>query len=244
MSAGQLAAGHSLKNQLAMPKAANSERQNVEHVFFWFATGMSLVFGIGFWFLMFAINNHENAPEAPLDDAQPLVMAPDHPRQLVNFSLTDQNGRIITRADLNGKFLVVSFLFTSCSLTCPIVSGQMAEIQQLVTNQPDVRLISLTVDPDDDTVPVLAKYGHRFNADTNRWLFLTGDDAVIHNLIGTSFLSPDTNDAFAYMPGNFANIERIALVDPQGRVRDYFDGLGNGAPEAVLKEIMQLRNQH
>ena len=50
---------------------------------------------------------------------------------------------------------------------------------------------------------------------------------MIHNLIGTSFLSPDTNDVFAYMPGNFANIERIALVDPQGHVRDYFDGLNN-----------------
>ena len=84
----------------------------------------------------------------------------------------------------------------------------------------------------------------RFGADTNHWLFLTGDNAVIHNLIGASFLSLDTNDAFAYMPGNFANIERIALVDPQGRVRDYFDGLGNGAPEAVAREILQLKSQH
>jgi protein SCO1/2 len=117
----------------------------------------------------------------------------------------------------------------------------MGKIQQLTSNQPDVRLVSLTVDPEDDTVPVLAKYGERFGADTNRWLFLTGDDAMVHNLIGTSFLAPDTNDAFAYMPGNFAHIERIALVDPQGRVRDYFDGLDSGAPEAVVREIRQLR---
>ncbi|MGH7993956.1 MAG: SCO family protein, partial [Limisphaerales bacterium] len=178
------------------------------------------------------------------DDTQPLVIPPDHPRQLVNFSLTDQTGRTVTRVDLNGKFLVVSFLFTSCSLTCPIVSRQMADIQQLTTNQPDVQLVSLTVDPDDDTVPVLATYGKRFGADTNHWLFLTGDNAVIHNPIGASFLSLDTNDAFAYMPGNFADIERIALVDPQGRVRNYFDGLGNGAAEAVAREILQLKSQH
>lgn len=226
-----------------MSKAARARQPDAEHLFFWFATGMSIVFGIGFWFLMFAMNDHQNPPEAPLDDTQPLVIPPDHPRQLVNFSLTDQTGRTVTRAELNGKFLVVSFLFTSCSLTCPIVSGQMADIQQLTANQPDVRLISLTVDPDDDTVPVLAKYGARFGADTNRWFFLTGDGPRIHDLIGISFLSPDTNDAFAYMPGNFANIERIALVDPQGRVRDYFDGLGNGAPEAVVKEILQLKSQ-
>ena len=224
-----------------MSKVAHARPPADERLFFWFVTGASLVFGIGFWFLMFALNHQGITPEAPLDEVQPLVIAPDHPRQLVDFSLTDQNGRAVTRADLDGKFLVVSFLFTSCSLTCPRVSQQMAEIQQLTTHQPDVRLVSLTVDPEDDTVPVLAKYGERFGADTNRWLFLTGDDAMLHNLIGTSFLAPDTNDAFAYMPGNFANIERIALVDPQGRVRNYFDGLDSSAPESVVREIRQLR---
>jgi protein SCO1 len=218
--------------------------QNAERQIFWMIIAFSLLFSIGYCLFLFVLNNHENAPAPPLDDSQPLLFPPDHPRALVNFSLTDQNGRTVTRKDLSGKILVVSFLFTSCSLTCPIVSSQMAAIQQLTTNQPDVQLVSLTVDPDDDTIPVLAKYGQRFGADTHRWLFLTGDDATMHNLIGISFLSPDTNDAFAYMPGNFANIERIALVDPQGRVRDYFDGLVNGAPEAVVKQILQLKSQH
>jgi len=227
-----------------MAASTSSRQQNAERQIFWMIITFSLLFSVGYCLLLFVLNKHENTPEPPLDDSQPLVFPPDHPRELVNFSLTDQNGHTVTRADLNGKFLVVSFLFTSCSLTCPIVSSQMAEIQKLTTNQPDVQLMSLTVDPDDDTVPVLAKYGQRFGADTNRWLFLTGYNAEVHNLIATSFLSPDTNDAFAYMPGNFANIERIALVDPQGRVRDYFDGLGNGAPEAVVKEILQLKTQH
>ena len=64
---------------------------------------------------------------------------------------------------------------------------------------------------------------------------------MIRNLIGTSFLSPDTNDAFAYMPGNFANIQRIAVVDPQGRVRAYFDGLNSNVATAVVAEINRLR---
>jgi len=226
-----------------MAAKAGSRQQSEERLIFWMIVTFSLLFSVGYCVFLFVLNHHENVPEAPLDDSQPLVIPPDRPRQLVDFSLTYQNGSTVTRADLKGKFLVVSFLFTSCSLTCPIVSAQMAQIQQLTTNQPDVQLLSLTVDPDDDTVPVLAKYGHRFNADTNRWLFLTGDDAVVHHLIGASFLLPDTNDAFAYMPGNFANIERIALVDPQGRVRDYFDGLGNGVPAAVVNEIQQLRDQ-
>ena len=213
-------------------------------MFFWFALGLAVPIGIGFCVLLFAVSHRNQTPDATyenLPDSPPVVIAPDHPRQLVNFSLTNQDGHAVTRADLKGKFLVVSFLFTSCSLTCPIVSRQMTEIQQLTTNQPDVDLVSLTVDPEDDTVPVLAKYGEHYGADTNRWLFLTGDEATVEKLIGTSFLSSDTNDLFSFMPGNFANIERIAVVDPQGKVQAYFDGLDNDVANAVVAEIESLR---
>jgi protein SCO1 len=222
-------------------RSSPSEPPSEERHVFWMLIGFSLFFCAGYGLFLLALTHHQDAPEAALDDSEPLVIAPDHPRQLIDFSLTDQDGRTVTRADLDGKFLVVSFLFTSCSLTCPVVSQQMEAIQQRTTNQPDLKLISLTVDPDDDTVPVLAKYSKRFSANSNCWLFLTGDNVVIHQLIGASFLSSDTNNAFSYMPGNFANIERIALVDPQGRVRNYFDGLDNDVPDAVIDEIKQLK---
>ena len=57
----------------------------------------------------------------------------------------------------------------------------------------------------------------RFGADTNRWLFLTGDKAVLYALIGQSFLAKDENDPFSYMPGNFSHTERIAVVDSGGQ---------------------------
>ncbi|HEY5041608.1 MAG TPA: SCO family protein [Verrucomicrobiae bacterium] len=227
-----------------MSAKAGSKANREERLFLFVAVTVSLVFGAGFCLLLFALNHRDQTPAAAyenLPDSPPAAIQPDHPRQLIQFSLDDQSGRKITRADLDGKILVVSFLFTSCSLTCPVVSRQMTQIQQLTTNQPDVRLVSLTVDPEDDSVPVLAKYSRHFSADTNRWLFLTGDEAMIHNLIGTSFLLPDTNDVFSYMPGNFANIERIALVDPQGNVRAYFNGLNNDVATAVVAEIAQLR---
>jgi len=224
------------------------KKRTSESAFFWFAIGLSVPVGIGFCVLLFALNRQGQISGTPvynynLPQSQPVIITPDHPRQLVNFSLTNQVGCSVTRKDLAGKFLVVSFIFTSCSVDCPLVSHQMAEIQQLTTNQPDVYLVSLTVDPEDDTVPVLDRYGECYGADTNRWLFLTGDENVMRNLIGTSFLAPDTTGAFAFMPGNFANTERIALVDPQGRVREYFDGLDNGTPQAMVQAISQLRNQ-
>src|SRR5580692_6362932 len=159
-----------------------SRQQNSERWFAIIAVVMCLFLGISFCALLFALNYHGQSEQTSLDnlpDSQPAFIQPDHPRNLVDFSLTDSDGRLVTRADLDGKFVVVDFLLTSCNVTCPAVNRQMVQIQQLTTNQPDVRLVSITVDPRDDTPAVLQKYGQTFGADTNRWLFLTGEKAVL-----------------------------------------------------------------
>ncbi len=214
-----------------MSEAAGSEKQNDVRLFVSIALAFAFVCGIGGWFVFAAMNS----------SAKTAGFKPDHPRQLINFTLTDSNGRTVTRSGLAGKILVVDFLYTGCSLTCPVVNRCMAQIQQLTTNQPDVRLISLTVNPRDDTPAVLATYGERFGADINRWLLLTGDKTQLYDLIGTSFLPQVPDDPFNYMPGNFANTERIAVVDSTGNVRAYFDGLREETAQAVVAEIARLR---
>jgi cytochrome oxidase Cu insertion factor (SCO1/SenC/PrrC family) len=180
-----------------MFQKAGSKQLNDERLFFYAATIMSLVFGAGFCWLLFALNSRDATPAvSAAAGSKAVAILPDHPRQLVNFSLTDRTGRTVTRSELAGKFLVVDFLFTSCSLTCPVINQRMAQIQQLTTNQPDVRLVSLTVDPRDDTADVLAQYAARFGADTNRWLFLTGDKTQLYGLIATSFLAQDADNQF------------------------------------------------
>ncbi len=202
---------------------------------------MALAFATGFCLLLFALNQHEKETSPPSANLPPRFISPDHPRQLVNFSLTDRTGRQVTRSELDGKILVVDFLFTSCSLTCPVVNRCMAQIQQLTTNRPDVMLVSLTVDPRDDTIEALAKYGERFGADTNRWLLLTGDKTELYGLIAASFLNQDLDDPFNSMPGNFSHTDRIALMDAHGRLRGFFDGLNPNTAAAVVEEIGRLR---
>jgi protein SCO1/2 len=209
--------------------------------FFYAAVCVALFFGTGFCFLILFLNNHEKETGAAAEHLPPRLIAPDHPRQLVNFSLTDRTGRTVTRTELNRKILVVDFFLTSCSLTCPVVNRCMAQIQQLTTNRTDVQLVSLTVDPRDDTVPVLAKYGERFGADTNRWLLLTGDKTALYGLIAASFLNQDLDDPFSYMPGNFSHTDRIALVDAYGNLHGFFDGLNDDTATAVVEEISRLR---
>ena len=180
-------------------------RRKDEKLFLVLVLALALIAGVGSWFAAAALSRHD----------QLRGTLPDKARTLGDFSLTDECGRTVTRADLDGKILVVSFLFTSCSLTCPEVTKRMAEIQQLTADTPDVRLVSLTVDPRSDTPPVLAKWGARFGADTNRWLFLTGNKTVLHELITKSFLAQDSGDPFNSMPGNFTGTDRIAVVDQQ-----------------------------
>ena len=224
----------------------NKKQRNDERLFAIIAVVMCLILGAIFCALLFALNKNNQPQQASADslpDSPPTLIQPDHPRNLVDFSLTNSAWRVVTRSDLKGKILVVDFLFTSCSVVCPYVNAQMAQIQQLTTNEPDVKLVSLTVDPRDDTPDVLAKYGERFGANTNRWLFLTGDRATLYALIGQSFLAKDIDDAFSYMPGNFAHTERIAVVDSEGNLRGYFDGLNQNTAGAVVDEIEKIRNE-
>jgi protein SCO1/2 len=202
-----------------------------EKLFLLLVITLALAAGIGSWLAATALSRHD----------QLHAILPDKRRTLGDFTLIDETSRTVTRGDFTGKILAVSFLFTSCSVTCPEVSKRMAEIQRLTAGEADVRLVSLTVDSRSDTPPVLAKWGARFGADTNRWFLLTGTKAVLHGLIARSFLAQDNGDPFNSMPGNFTGTERIAVVDKHGQTRIYFDGLQKETSAAVAAEITRLR---
>jgi cytochrome oxidase Cu insertion factor (SCO1/SenC/PrrC family) len=216
-----------------MPKEKNSRWGGDERLFLIIVIALAAIAAAGSWFAATALSHRD----------QPRGIPPDHPRQLADFSLTDRTGRTVTRAELDGKFAVVSFLFTGCAQTCPEVTRRMTEIQRLTADQPDVQLLSLTVDPRSDTPAVLANWGARFGADTNRWFLLTGPKAGLYQLISTSFLTTNAADPFNSMPGNFTGTERIAVVDREGRVRRFYDGLQVDTPAAVAAELASLRKQ-
>ena len=217
-----------------MSAAPDKPSRPAEKVFLVAILALALVAGIGSWFAAGAFARHDHLRG----------ILPDKERTLGEFSLIDENGQTVTRAELEGKILVVNILFTGCSLTCAEVTKRMAEIQRLTEKADDVRLVSLTVDPRTDTPAVLAKWGTRFGADTNRWQLLTGNKAVLHGLIAKSFLTQDNSDPFNSMPGNFTGTERIAVVDKHGRTRIYFDGLRPETAAAVVTEITQLRSEN
>jgi protein SCO1 len=106
-----------------------------------------------------------------------------------DFTFTERSGRKVTKADLLGHPWLISFIFTRCAGPCPRVSGRMSDLQRLLAGT-DVKLVTLTVDPDFDKPDVLNRYAQSFGADSRRWLYLTGDKEKTYRLINESFKMP------------------------------------------------------
>lgn len=104
--------------------------------------------------------------------------------QVPAFVLTAQSGRPFARNALDGQVWVADFIYTTCTGPCPLMSMKMRRIQKA---NPDVRLVSFTVDPEHDTPPVLAAYAKRYQADPNRWYFLTGSRQELNALARDAF---------------------------------------------------------
>src|SRR5438093_8598361 len=138
---------------------------------------------------------------------------------VADFSLIERSGQKGCRADLLGKVWVAAFIFTRCAGPCTQVSGSMAHLQHDLAGAPGVVLVSFTVDPEYDRPQVLQKYAARFQADPERWLFLTGEREPLYDLIYHTFhLGVQKNEGPDVRTGyEVEHSTKRVLVDPQGR---------------------------
>jgi len=136
---------------------------------------------------------------------------------------------------------VASFIFTRCRSTCPLQTAQMARLQQRLHEEgKQVLLVSISVDPEHDTPQVLQEYAQRWGADPGRWRFLTGPREAIWRLSRDGFrLGVGDDPGFAEMP--IFHSTKVALVDGQGRVRGYYDGISEEGTAELLRAMEQVR---
>jgi len=121
--------------------------------------------------------------------------------EVPTFSLTERNGGRVSRENLLGTVWIADFIFTRCLATCPQQTATMAQLQNQLAFEPDLRLVSITVDPDFDTPEILRQYADRYHADPQRWLFLTGEERAIYVLAQEGFhLAAAVNQAAAPTP--------------------------------------------
>ena len=115
----------------------------------------------------------------------PTLLDTDNPYAelfIPSFRLTDSNNEIISESILDGQYTVVDFFYTSCPLICPGMSAAMREVQN-ETAGTNLKLLSISIDPEVDTVEVIKRYSDAFKADPDRWRFTTGDKEMISMLL-------------------------------------------------------------
>lgn len=162
------------------------------------------------------------------------------------FSLTERSGKTITNQDLAGKIWVADFVFTTCPGPCPLITASMARIQNALAHDPQVQLVSFSVDPENDTPAVLTAYANKFGADPNRWWFLTGPEKPMYDLIQNGFYQVvQDNHGQPLQDGQFVvtHSTKMVLVDADGNIRGFYDGVGNEGRGDLLRDIKILEKE-
>ncbi len=152
------------------------------------------------------------------------------------FSLTAQDGKRVSMADLRGKVVVVTFIYASCADTCPLLTAKMAKLQRRLG--PDfgrnVAFVSITVDPERDTAEVLARYARAHGANPVGWTFLTGPRAEIESVaLGYGVFVRKT------ARGDVDHTLLTSIVDQQGITRVQYLGI-RFDPEEFLRDLHSL----
>ena len=163
-----------------------------------------------------------------------------------DFSFINQDNDTITKDSLLGSIYVANFFFTSCPTICPTMTRNMSYLQDKLSVYPNIRFLSHTVDPDNDTPEKLVNYvdlmkQKNISIDLSNWDFVTGDKDKLYESAANYFVNASV-DSLA--PGGFLHSEYFILIDKQGRVRSGIDINGNvvgaydGTNEVQMKDLI------
>jgi protein SCO1/2 len=140
--------------------------------------------------------------------------------KLPDFKLTDQNGQEVTGKSLDDKIFIASFFYTNSTGVSNAVNDNVKAWLSDFKKNKMVCFVSITVDPQRDSVSALKKYAQKYNSPGVKWMFLTGDTSVIYPLAQKGFLV----NALKAGDGNFIYSDKLILIDKEKRIRGYYSG--------------------
>jgi len=156
------------------------------------------------------------------------------------YGLKDQDGKLFSFEQVKGKVFVAEFFFSRCKSICPIMTSQMARIQDEIKHkewQEKVMLLSHTVDPEFDEPAILKSYAKIHGADFGIWTFVNADSAVYQlaqeGYLLSAFPSVDAD-------GGFFHTDQLTLVDRNFHIRGYYDGTSTKAVDQLIQDLSLL----
>ena len=159
---------------------------------------------------------------------------------IANFALVNQNGDTITQENYKNKIYIADFFFTTCQTICPKMTHNMAQIQEVIKDDPEVMLLSHTVTPDIDTVAQLKRYALQKGVIDRKWNLVTGDKKQIYNLARKSYLVAKD---VPYNPYDLVHTENFVLVDKKKRIRGFYDGTDPEAIKQLIEDLKTLKQE-
>ena len=175
-----------------------------------------------------------------LVDAEILHKSGEH--RIADFKLYNQEGNTVNVDMLRGKIYVADFFFTTCGNICPKMTFQMERLNEHFADDSDFMLVSHSVTPDIDSIPVLKAYAIEHGAVAPKWHLLTGDKDDIYKLARQSYFS--VKDQWKGDLGDFIHTENFVLVDKEGRIRGYYDGTDPADVDKLMKEVDILKLEY
>lgn len=160
---------------------------------------------------------------------------------IADFSFINQNGKTITQKDYEGKIYVADFFFTTCGSICPKMTTNLSEIQTAFAHNPKVKLLSHTVFPETDSVPVLKAYAKKYKVDASQWNLVTGDKKEIYTMARKSYLAVKLGKPSELY--DMVHTENFVLVDTKRRVRGFYDGTNKEDMKRLIEDITFLSNE-
>ncbi len=189
-------------------------------------------------------------PEPKLKIYQPNDVHPDlvdttlqHVKKyhrIADFLLINQEGDTVTQNTFKDRIYVADFFFTTCATICPIMTEHMGQIQDKIKDDPSVLLLSHSVTPEIDTVAQLKRYADKKGVIRGKWHLVTGDKKQIYDLARKSYLVAKDQ---TYSPYDLVHTENFVLIDPQRRIRGFYDGTDPEAIETLMRDIAILKKE-
>lgn len=162
--------------------------------------------------------------------------------RIADFSFTNQNGKSITQNDFEGKIYIADFFFTTCPNICIAMTDNLIKVQEKIKNNPNVMLLSHSVTPKIDSVPQLKKYAVEKGVIDQKWHLVTGDKKDIYELARKSYLAVKEDGDGG--PFDMIHTENFILIDPDRRIRGFYDGTDWKEIQRLLKELEILIQEY
>jgi protein SCO1/2 len=157
------------------------------------------------------------------------------------FKFIDQYGDSVGDKELNGKIYVADFFFTSCPSICPVMQRNMLNVYNAYKGEPDVNIVSYTIDPKYDSVKVLKKYADKLGVTGKTWYFLQGKKDDTYRLAENNFLVSVGADNT--VPGGYVHQGYFVLIDKEKRVRGAYDGTNPKQVAQLIDDIKTLKTE-